>query len=100
MFVRQSAEKIRYDLVDGGWCVDEPEEAAEKLKQYLNMLLEKEKLLVKEANISYIYDEHQPVSVCVTLFKSRSPCSIVLVSDIHSDWWVLQGGCLSQSLTR
>ena len=51
-----------YDWLDGGWCVDVPDEATDRLKRFLNMVVDRERLLVQEANISYIYDEHQPVS--------------------------------------
>ena len=63
VFLRQSTTRILFEWVDGGWCVDEPDDALNSLKGFLNVLLDREKELVKEYNISYIYDEHQPVSI-------------------------------------
>jgi len=60
VFLRQSTTRILFEWVDGGWCVDEPDDALNSLKGFLNVLLDREKELVKEYNISYIYDEHQP----------------------------------------
>ena len=63
VFFRLTAKRIHYDWIRGGFCPDDPEDPSVKLATMLEQLVAGEISLSREANISSIIDEHQPVSL-------------------------------------